>query len=143
MRCAILALALAAVAAPLPALAMCGVQVQGVSFGAINVLRREESTGGVRVTCDQPVSFLIEIVGTVSGGERRMAASGGASLRYALYADAAHGQVWGDGQGIGSPVSGTSDGATAEAFTIYGVVPSQPGTLPGDYSDSLLVTLGF
>lgn len=143
MRRATLALAFAVAIAPLPALAVCGVQVQGVGFGAIDVMRREESTGSIRVTCDQPVSFLIEIVGAASGGERRMYAAGGGSLRYALYADAAHGQVWGDGQSIGSPVAGSSDGSTAAAFTVYGVVPSQPGTLPGDYVDSPLVTLTF
>ena len=140
---AALAFAVAVTAAPPPAWAVCGVQVQGVSFGAIDVMRREESTGSIRVTCDEPVSFSIEIVGATSDGERRMYAAGGASLRYALYADAAHGQAWGDGQSIGSPVAGSSNGSSAATFTVYGVIPSQPGTLPGDYVDSPLVTLSF
>lgn len=136
-------LAAAALLAPGPALAVCGVQLQGVSFGAIDVMRRQESTGSVRVSCDKPVAFLVEIGGGVSGGERRMHAAGGGSLRYELYADPANSHLWGDGQTVGSPVGGSSDGASPQTFTIYGVIPSQPGTLPGTYMDSPLVTLSF
>lgn len=126
-----------------PAFALCGVQVEGVSFGSIDVRRREESTGSVRITCDQAVGFLVEITGALSGGKRYMYAAGGGSLRYELYADAANSHVWGDGQSIGSPVGSASDGKTAQTLTVYGVVPSQPGTLPGSYLDSPVVTLSF
>lgn len=136
-------LAAAVLLAPGPALAVCGIQLQGVSFGSIDVMRREESTGSVRVSCDEPVGFLVEIGGGASGGERRMYAAGGASLRYELYADPAKTHLWGDGQTVGSAVGGSSDGATPQTFTIYGVIPSQPGTLPGVYMDSPLVTLSF
>ena len=130
--------------APGPALAACGVQLQGVSFGNVDVMRREESTGNVKITCDSAVGFLVEIGGgNLAGGQRQMQASGGASLRYQLYGDPAHTHVWGDGQTIGSPIGGASDGSNADSFTIYGVIPSQPGTLPGIYLDTPLVTLSF
>ena len=50
---------------------------------------------------------------------------------------------WGDGQAIGGPVAGRSDGRTPARLTIYGLVPRQPGTPAGDYADSLVVTLSF
>lgn len=143
MRSATLGLALVAALCPASALAVCSVQVQGVSFGTIDVMRRTESTGSVRVSCTQPVGFLVEITGSVANGQRRMSAAGSGSLRYELYADAAHAHVWGDGQSIGSPVGSASDGKTAQSFTVYGVIPSQPGTLPGEYLDAPLVTLTF
>jgi spore coat protein U-like protein len=143
MRPVTLGLALLAALIPAPALAVCGVQVQGVAFGTIDVMRREESTGSVRIICDQPVGFLVEIGGAVSGGQRRMHAAGGGSLRYELYADAANTHVWGDGQTVGTPVGSASDGKTPLTITVYGVIPPQPGTLPGDYLDSPLITLSF
>lgn len=127
-----------------PAQASCDVQLQGVAFGVIDVTRREESTGSVRVTCDRPQAFNVEIGGgNVSGGQRRMQAAGAGFLRYELYADAGHTHVWGDGLTVGYPIGSASDGSKAQTFTIYGVIPSQPGTLPGTYLDAPLVTLSF
>ena len=73
-------LALSALLVPGPALALCGVQLQGVSFGSIDVMRREESTGSIRVTCDRAVGFNVEIGGSVS---RRPAADAGGRRRVA------------------------------------------------------------
>ncbi|HMR29783.1 MAG TPA: spore coat U domain-containing protein [Geminicoccaceae bacterium] len=143
MRTLVACLAAAWLLAPVEARAVCGIQLQGVSFGTIDVMRREESTGSVRVSCDEAVAFSVEIGGGSTGGERRMYAAGGGSLRYQLYADAATTRPWGDGLTVGSAVGGSSDGANPQTFTIYGVIPSQPGTLPGVYTDSPLVTLGF
>jgi spore coat protein U-like protein len=126
-----------------PAQALCSVQLQGVSFGTVDVTRREESTGSIRVSCDRAQAFLVEIGGPLSGGQRRMQAAGGASLRYELYGDPGHHHVLGDGLTIGAPLGGASDGAQAQTFTVYGVVPPQPGTPPGAYFDAPVVTLAF
>jgi spore coat protein U-like protein len=126
-----------------PAGAMCSIQLESVAFGVIDVTRREESTGSVRVSCDKPQAFNVEIGGSLTAGQRRMQAAGGGSLRYELYADAGHTHVWGDGITIGAPIGGASDGSKAQTFTIYGVISPQPGTLPGNYVDAPLVTLSF
>jgi spore coat protein U-like protein len=143
MKAVAVGFVLSTLLAPTPALALCSVQLQGVSFGSIDVMRREESTGSIKITCDKAVGFSVEIGGSVSGGQRQMQAAGGGSLRYELYGDPGHFHVWGDGLTIGSPLGGASDGSHAQTFTIYGVVPAQPGTPPGIYVDAPLVSLNF
>ena len=72
-----------------------------------------------------------------------MDGQGSARLDYSLFADAGYSIAWGDGQAIGNPRGGSSDGDRPQRLTVYGIIPPQPGTPPGDYADSLQVTLSF
>lgn len=138
---AALALGLALAGAP-PALAACSVDTDPVAFGEIDVTRTSTGTGTVVVRCDTDTSFA---VGISPGGSdpRRMSGPQGSELEYHLFADAGYSIPWGDGQAIGQPRSGRNDGVGATRLTIYGVVPRQPGVLPGAYTDGLQVTLTF
>jgi spore coat protein U-like protein len=139
------ALACAALVVPARlACAGCGVEVNPVTFGVVDVLRPSRGTGEVVVRCDEPTVFQVELSPGRGGGEgRRMRGPGRAELDYALFADPGHAIPWGDGQTIGSPRPGRSEGQGPVRLTIHGIVPPQPGTEPGEYADNLQVTLTF
>jgi spore coat protein U-like protein len=127
-----------------PAAAGCSVEASPVAFGTIDVLRQTRGTGEIIVRCDEPVAFRVGLSpGNGSGEGRRMDGPGSARLDYSLFADAGYSIPWGDGQAIGNPRAGTSDGDRPQRLTVYGIIPAQPGTLPGEYTDSLQVTLSF
>jgi spore coat protein U-like protein len=142
LRPAFLGLALAPLAAG-EAAAFCNIDLTPVNFGTIDVMRRNDSTGKVTVTCDQPATFLVGIGPSASGNGREMQGPDDAKLRYELYIDPGYSVPWGDGQSIGQMNGGSSNGSKPETLTVYGRVPAQSGALPGSYSDALLVTLLF
>jgi spore coat protein U-like protein len=123
----------------------CSVEVSAVAFGNIDIMRASRGTGEVVVRCDEASDFSVGLSpgGGGGGGERRMRGPGGAWLDYYLMADAGYSIPWGDGQAIGNPRAGRSNGAAPARLTIYGIIPSQPGTPEGQYTDSLVVTLTF
>lgn len=123
----------------------CSVEVSPVAFGNIDLMRASRGTGEVVVRCDQPAEFSVGLSpgGSAGGGERRMRGPGNARLDYFLMADAGYSIPWGDGQAIGNPRGGRSDGAAPTRLTIYGIIPPQPGMPEGQYTDSLEVTLTF
>jgi spore coat protein U-like protein len=134
---------LAALLAADPAFAGCQVTLTGVSFGSVSPSTRTDSTGRVRVDCDQPLAYMIGIAPGPGGGERRMVGPGNATLRYDLYIDPGRNFPWGDGSALGDALGGASDGKQPDSYTIYGAVPAQPRALPGDYVDATMVTLSF
>lgn len=139
-----LALVLALVAGPPAAAATCRVAVEPVTFGTINSMAQSRGTGEVVVRCDEPATFRVGLSpGGGSGDGRRMEGPGGARLDYFLFADPGYTIPWGDGQAIGNPVAGSSDGTASVRLTIYGIIPRQPGVPTGEYGDSLQVTLSF
>lgn len=131
--------------APLgPAAAGCSVESSPVAFGTIDVLRPTRGTGEIVVRCDEPTEFRVGLSPGGGGSEgRRMDGPGNTRLDYALFADAGYSIPWGDGQAIGNPRAGASDGKGPQRLTVYGIIPAQPGTPAGDYVDSLQVTLSF
>jgi spore coat protein U-like protein len=117
------------------------VAVDPVAFGTIDPTRESTGTGRVVVTCDDATGVTVEL--SAPSGARRMAGPSGAELAYELYQDAANAVAWGSGVG-GRSARGASVGAGDPArLTIYGVIPSQAGILPGQYLDQLQVTLTF
>ena len=140
-----LAAAILLTVAPLgPAAASCSVEANPVAFGTIDVLRQERGTGEIVVRCDEPTEFRVGLSPGGGGSEgRRMAGPDGARLDYSLFADAGYSIPWGDGQAIGNSRTGVSDGEGPQRLTVYGIIPAQPGAIPGEYTDSLQVTLSF
>jgi spore coat protein U-like protein len=137
-------LALVVLALPHPARAACSVSVEGVAFGVVDLDRTTTGTGTVVVRCDEAATFEAGISPGGSGGDpRRMSGPDGGRLDYYLYADAGRSIPWGDGQAIGRTRAGSNDGSGTTRLTIYGAVPPQTGVPPGEYSDSLQVTLTF
>lgn len=135
-------------------LCTCGVTATPVNFGAFNPLAGtlRSATGTVRMNCNSTVGLLVPYsvaLSTGSGtyGTRRMT-SGGRSLFYNLYADAAHTTVWGDGTSGSAVVSGSVLLAALASFslpiTVYGQINAGQNMLvPGTYTDTLTVTLTY
>jgi spore coat protein U-like protein len=144
MRSTTLLLAFALALAARPASAACSVTVAPVAFGTINSMAQSRGTGEVVVRCDEPASFRVGLSPGRGGGDgRRMEGPGGARLDYGLFADPGYTIPWGDGQAIGNPMAGRSEGTGPVRLTIYGIIPRQPGLPAGEYGDSLQVTLSF
>nr|WP_291522240.1 spore coat protein U domain-containing protein [Acidithiobacillus sp.] len=71
--------------------------------------------------------------------------SGQASARQ-LYTNATYSQVWGDGTGGTSTVSGTcsgSMGSCSSSKTVYGRIPALQAPSPGAYIDTIAVTVTY
>lgn len=127
-----------------PAQAMCSIELSPVTFGVVDLTRRSGGTGEVVVRCDVASSFAVAISpGHGGSGTRRMSGPGGSRLDYQLFSDAGRSVPWGDGTSEGPPVTSSSNGNGLRRLTIYGAVPAQPGATPGEYLDSLEVTLTF
>jgi spore coat protein U-like protein len=129
--------------ASVPAWAACSVDLEPVSFGAVDTQRQTSGTGQVVVRCDTAATFAVGISPGGGGGARRMLGPDGVRLDYYLFSDAGRSVPWGDGQAIGPPVSASSDGTGQQRLTIYGAIPAQSGIPAGAYDDNLQVTLAF
>ena len=67
---------------------------------------------------------------------------GGQYITYGLYKDAARSQRW--GQAGGEPVTGTGAGVSVpQPLTVYGRVPAQAVPAPGNYADTVTITLTY
>ncbi|MFA1682859.1 Csu type fimbrial protein [Achromobacter dolens] len=64
------------------------------------------------------------------------------TVGYQLYQDANYATVWGDGVTGGTTLNRTGTGAN-QVFTVYGRVPAQTTPRPGNYKDTVLVTITF
>ena len=105
------------------------------------------STATVTVTCvsvaSAQVSFSIQL-GPGGGGSfagRSMTGAGG-RLGYQIYTDGGHSQVWGDGTGGTSSVSGgmtVGVVAASNTYTAYGSIPAGVNVGVGTYNDSMTI----
>lgn len=120
----------------------CHVSLDGVAFGVVDLERASAGTGRIVVDCDRAATFEVGIASR-AGGPRRMRGPGGSDLVYELYQDAARKIRWGDGDGNGSARAGSAEAGKKTTLTIYGVIPRQGGVRPGEYADSVQVTLLF
>jgi spore coat protein U-like protein len=133
----------------------CNVSASGVSFGTYPPFSPSptDNTGTVTVTCfgllGGPYNiYLNKGLYSASFSPRQMQrTSGGNRLNYDLYLNSNHSTVWGDGSGstgyqsfncillcLNSP----------RTYTVYGRIPaSQTTVVPGNYSDTITVTVSF
>ncbi|ALV08644.1 spore coat protein U-like protein [Roseateles depolymerans] len=128
----------------------CNVSGNTLNFGtAIDPL---QTTGAIdasttlAVTCTRTTPYSVALsAGANAGGLNafgsRAMKSGTHSLAYQLYLDAARSQVWGNGTNS-SVYTGTGSGNTQQ-LTIYGRLPSVAQAVPGDYSDTVTVTITY
>lgn len=135
------------------AAAVCTVAASGVAFGAFNPLpgQTADTAGTISVTCSgtagDSASYTITInSGLGSFGTRKMV-SGVDSLTYNLYKDSGCTQVWGDGTGSTSTVTGsivlTSSSGTNN-YVVYSRIASGQNTAKAHaYSDTLVITLTY
>ena len=116
-----------------------------LNFGTQGVLAANvDQTSTIQVVCTNTTPFTIGLdAGTASGATvaTRKLTSGGNTVNYALYSDAAHTTIWGNTVSTDT-VAGTGAGS-AQNFTVYGRVPPQAAPAPGNYSDTITVTVMY
>jgi spore coat protein U-like protein len=116
-----------------------------LNFGTQGVLAANvDQSSTIQVTCTNTTPYTIGLdAGTGSGATvaARKMSSGGNTVSYALYADAAHTTIWGNTP-AGDTIAGTGNGS-AQSFTVYGRVPPQGAPAPGNYSDTITVTVMY
>lgn len=126
----------------------CTISADNINFGQHGFINNPTNTTGlITSTCTKGANYTLGLnAGTGAGAtfaQRRMTRSGGSeTLGYALYRDSGRTQIWGDGSGGSSTVSGTGSGATQTA-TVYATLPVQDTPPPGSYADTITVTVTF
>ena len=145
----------------LPVLAMgavsCSVTAAGPAFGIYNPLSATPTyaNGLVTVSCTllSGGATTVNLVSSYSTGASgsfalRTMLSGGNTLNYNLFYDAAYTQIRGDGTG-GSQTGGASLALSpgtptrTATGTIYGRIPALQDPAAGSYSDTIVVTITY
>jgi len=127
--------------AALRSAAACSLDTDAVAFGRIDVMRDSTAIGRIVLSCPIATTAAVMITSPADGSDRLMHSASNRVLRYKLYRDPSHVLAWGDGGSLGPGVGVTLlEGGRLE-LDVHAKVPSQPSTLPGDYSDQPIVTL--
>src|ERR1041384_7084283 len=116
-----------------------------LNFGTQGVLATNvDQTSTVQVTCTNTTPYNIGLdAGTGTGATVavRKLTSGGATVNYSLYSDSGRTTVWGNTVSTDT-VAGTGNGS-AQSFTVYGRIPAQTTPAPGNYTDTITVTVTY
>ena len=134
-------LAAGAIAAPAQS-ATCDMTPQGVNFGAYDPFEPGDldGVGNISITCDVDVSVTISLSSGTGSFSPRTMTSGANQMAYNLYTNAQRVLVWGDGSGGSDTVSAT---IRTQQFPIYGRIPARQNIPPGDYGDTIFVTISY
>lgn len=147
---AVLAGALACL--PVAGRCACSISVSSLAFGAYDPTAAAATTfnGSVTVTCTAGsgvAGYNIQLT-TGGGGSYagRQMAAGGSALSYQIFSDSTRSQVWGDGTGGSSSLTGIDllplTGGT-RVLQVYGQIAAKLAVTPGSYLDSLTATLTY
>ena len=116
-----------------------------LNFGTVGVLAANvDQSSTIQVTCTNTTPYNIGLdAGTGSGATVavRKLTSGGATVNYSLYSDSGHATVWGNTVSTDT-VAATGSGA-AQNYTVYGRIPAQTTPAPGNYADTITVTVTY
>ncbi|MDX1803007.1 MAG: spore coat U domain-containing protein [Alcanivorax sp.] len=124
-----------------------------IDFATVSSLRTTPADGQGQIsfsctpdvlTPTTPVSYQVKIGSGNSGTftPRQLMHSSGATLNYNLYTDSARTQIFGDGTAGTATVSGNCLLACVPVV-VYGRIPINQWGPPGDYQDTVTVTLEF
>lgn len=115
-----------------------------LDFGAVTALpNNRDQTSTIQFQCPVGASWQVGLDNGshAEGDTRRMAGPDGRYLRYELYRDPQRSQRWGNTRN--SDMSqGTGTDAT-QTLTVHGRVPAQPTPVPGNYADTVTITLTY
>lgn len=125
----------------------CNISASNIDFGQTGFIGSAiNATGVITSTCSNNTPYTLALsAGQGTGATmtaRRMNGSAGGTLQYRLYRDAARTQAWGDGGGGTVTASGTGN-TNAQTHTVYATLPAQGSAPPGNYSDTVTVTVTF
>jgi spore coat protein U-like protein len=126
----------------------CTVSPSGVNFGSFSPLNLAtvDSTGSITVNCTDVGSYSISLSPGSGTFTQRTMVSGGHTLFYNLYLDAAYQQIWGDGNSGSSMVTLTNPiNGQDNVHTVYGRIPLsvQRAAHVGGYNDIITVTVSY
>lgn len=154
------ALAWMAIAPPAQAGAACSITSVGLNFGLYDPANAQpdDVAATITVTCayvapgTTGVSYTLALSSGLHGSNPTSRRLGGADglLAYNVFADSARTRVWGNGSG-GTVVAtgsmtvgpGVGNGVRTATHTVYGRMPALQDALPGDYLDTLVLTLSY
>lgn len=128
-------------AAPAP---HCTVTTTDIYFGNRGLLNANyDANGTVTAKCTSALSYNVGLSNGVTGTgpTARKMTNGANVITYGLYRDAARGQPW--GATIGTNTVSSSGTGLAQAYTVYGRVPSQTTPPSGGYTDTVNVTVTY
>lgn len=124
-----------------------------MNFGSYNIFSVASLAASttVSITCDYFLGggTITASLSTGASGSytNRTMSNGTDTLDYNLYADAAHTQVFGDGTGgtdtYQATLQGGFFGAVQSSFTVYGLIPAQQNISPGNYTDTVVLSLNY
>jgi spore coat protein U-like protein len=124
----------------------CSVTAGTLAFGNYNPMNGSTATTSAifTVTCNQNTNVTVTFSTGQSGTyfPRYMKAGGTNQLDYNIYGDANHTEVIGDGYNGTYYYVGTA-GPGGSYARYYGLVPSSQNVLPGNYSDTITVTVSY
>jgi spore coat protein U-like protein len=124
--------------------ANCTVVADNLNFGAYTQAQLDGTTT-LTTTCSPGAPYNVGLNQGMAAGAtvttRKMSGPGASVLTYGLFQDAAHTINWGNTPGADTAPS-TGTGA-AQMFTVFGRVPASQPASPGNYSDTITVTLFF
>ncbi|OWY30064.1 spore coat U domain-containing protein [Herbaspirillum robiniae] len=124
--------------------ASCTVVGSAIAFGAYTQTVVNQS-GSITVLCTNGTTYNVGLdAGTGSGSTvttRKMSATGGGTLNYALYRDSGRTNNW--GSTIGTDTQAGTGTGLLQTLTVYGQIPASQTPLAGAYSDTVTVTLTY
>lgn len=123
----------------------CSIVADDMAFGSHSSLAGGvNAAAGIRLTCTSSTPWSVGIDGGSTGDPAnrlmRRNGIGPESIGYGLYRDAGRTQPWGITPA--TSVAGMGTGLQIP-LTVYGQVPDQTLPLPGDYQDTVVVTVAF
>lgn len=147
-------------ASPAMALVTCSVGATGVVFGTYNPASATplNSSGQIVVSCTLDpkaeaanVGYSVALSAGSSGSMASRAMFSGANfLIYNLYTTSGYTQIWGDGSTGTTVVNGsiklgrsTGNYNGSLAHTVHGRIPAIQDVLPGNYVDTIVVTVTY
>jgi spore coat protein U-like protein len=131
------------------AAAVCTVSTDPVDFGNYNVLltAATDTESSITVNCNEvpPAAVTISIGPSPNSGgfdPRQMKLSvGNEFINYNLYTDSGRTQIWGDGSGSTFTLTDMVFRRAPWIATVYGRIPPEQNVSPGNYNETLTVTI--
>jgi len=126
----------------------CSVATTPLTFGDYDVFSHGplDSTGTIRVDCNNPPSKPLSVVISVSKGGNesfnpRQMRGGGDRINYFIHTDSTRGRILGDGTGGSVTLENIVSNSAPWTTTVYGRIPPGQDVGVGVYSDALTVNI--
>lgn len=124
--------------------------ISSLEFGTSGFIAASiDAATSVSLTCTRTTPFKVGLgPGSAAGAttsSRKMTRTAPplSTVDYGLYRDPARTQNWGNDTAGGTDTANGAGSGTASSYAIYGRVPPQVTPEPGDYQDTVVLTVAF